>query len=93
MKCVVTEVSTFFFIITVSGGFTKKNHILIISKCKYLNVVWPLSSKSHFLSANVWPCIISMEYMQALIFLPKTTTMITISSCCVKVLLIIGKKG
>ena len=70
---VVTKVSTLLIIIRVSSGL-KKSQMLIFSKYKYLYVkmaslanvkscitVGPIS-----LMANVWPCIVPVDYLSGL---------------------------
>ena len=71
---VVTEVSTLLIITPVRSGFKKKSHMLIFSKYKHLHVkiaslanvkscvtVGPIS-----LMANLWPCIVPVDYLSGL---------------------------
>ena len=71
---VVTEVSTLLIITGVSSVLKKKSQMLIFSKYKYLHVkiaslanvkscvtVGPIS-----LMANVWPCIVPVDYLSGL---------------------------
>ena len=68
---VVTKVSTLLIITRVSSGLKKKSQMFIFSKYKYLHVkiaslanvkscitVGPIS-----LMANVWPCIVPVDYL------------------------------
>ena len=70
---VVTKVSTLLIVTRVRSGL-KKLHMLIFSKYKYLHVkiasladvkscvtVGPIS-----LMANVWPCIVPVDYLSGL---------------------------
>ena len=71
---VVTEVSTLLIITRVSSGLKKLHNMLIFSKYEYLHVkmaslanvkscvtVGPIS-----LMANVWPCIVPVDYLTGL---------------------------
>ena len=71
---VVTEVSTLLIITPVSSGLKKKSQMLIFSKYKYLHVkiaslanvkscvtMGPIS-----LMANVWPCVVPVDYLSGL---------------------------
>ena len=71
---VVTEVSTLLIITRVSSGLKIKSQMLNFSKHKYLHVkiaslanvkscvtVGPIS-----LMANVWPCIVPVDYLSGL---------------------------
>ena len=70
---VVTEVSTLLIITRVISGL-KKSQMLIFSKYKYLHVKIASLAKVKFcitvgpisLMANVWPCIVSVDYLSGL---------------------------
>ena len=77
---VVTKVSKILIIFRVSKGL-KKSQMLIFSKYKYLHVkiaslanvkscvtVGPIS-----LMANVWPCIVPVDYLSGLALLTEDT--------------------
>ena len=71
---VVTEVSTLLIITQVSSGLNKIANVNLFSKYKYLHVqmaslanvkscitMGPIS-----LMANVWPCIVPVDYLSGL---------------------------
>ena len=71
--CEVTEGKTLLVITQVSSGL-KKFHILIFSKYKYLhvkiaslaNVKFCITMGPISIMANVWPCIVPVDYVSGL---------------------------
>ena len=71
---VVTKVSTLLIITRVSSGLKKNNQMLIFTKYKYLrvkiaslaNVKSSITVGLISLMANVWPCIVPVDYLSGL---------------------------